>query len=423
MNHDRAQELILDLAYGELAPAEAREVERHVAECTECSAEWARIADTRRASARLADVRDDDRRRAAILAAARQAVAPPPQLHRSRAKLWTAAAGMAVAVLVGGVTLKLTAGRPVDRVASVAPANDEREQEQEHERDASRFDVPPDAKRAAASDGARDAGGAPGVPAPPRPRPTAPRRERTAQAPERTAHAAERVESGGSKAASRDEVASAAAPRSEPLLADGQRAQRESADGVPASAGDAHHGAGEARSGPPAAAPAAAPDSHAAALPAPARALPAPDRAPAAPDRALRSRASLASERADASRAVVAGVESLLASGALAESSRPVTCGADSLQQRSWADGERIRKVVLTARDGASVEGWYDREGRLRALRARSDGPEPTDLRRDLDEHGAVIAEERRITSARDLTPWLPLRDPAHAPADGCRWR
>jgi hypothetical protein len=129
------------------------------------------------------------------------------------------------------------------------------------------------------------------------------------------------------------------------------------------------------------------------------------------------------SERAAASRAVAAGVESLVASGALAESSRHVTCGGDALEQRAWADGERIRKVMLTARDGTTVEGWYDREGRLRALHARSEGPEPIDLRRELDERGAVVAEERRGASARGLPPWLPLRDPGQAPADGCRWR
>jgi hypothetical protein len=448
MTHERAQELILDLAYGELAPDDAREVARHIEECSECAAEWARIASTRRASSRLADPRDDHRRDA-ILSAARQAVARPPARRRSRAAMWTVGAGMAVAVIVGGVTLKLTSGRPVDRLASVAPKADVHERE----RDAAGLHVAADAAGDPARDPARDSasaaasGAASGAasdsgrfaaaPAPPRRPAAAPRQERSAQAPEGTGQAsrsdqpspARRAESGGSKAASREEVASAAPPPSGSVLADAQQVPGDSVDearsgaseargsarAAAASPGEAPDGAAEARSGAPAAAP-VPPDSRAAAQAANDRALPARDRA-------LRSRAPVTSERADASRAVVADVESLLASGALAESSRPLTCGADALEQRSWADGERIRKVRLTARDGTTVEGWYDREGRLRALHARSTVPEPIDLRRELDEHGALVAEERRGASARALPPWLPPRDPGQAPADGCRWR
>ena len=72
MTHLEAKELLLDLAFGELLPARALQVEQHVAGCAECQGERAQLASTRRMASPLAELEEppagfDDR----ILAAAR----------------------------------------------------------------------------------------------------------------------------------------------------------------------------------------------------------------------------------------------------------------------------------------------------------------------------------------------------------------
>ncbi|HET7755467.1 MAG TPA: zf-HC2 domain-containing protein, partial [Anaeromyxobacteraceae bacterium] len=127
MNHERAHDLLLELSYGELETDDAREVERHVTGCPECSAEWERLCGTRRALAGLGAGPRSDARRAAILDAARTAVAAGPRAAAPttrrvrRSTLWALGATAAVATIVGGVTLKLSDGRPLDHVATVAP--------------------------------------------------------------------------------------------------------------------------------------------------------------------------------------------------------------------------------------------------------------------------------------------------------------
>ena len=86
MTHDRAEPLLLDLAYGELSPDEAREVERHAADCAPCAAELEGLLATRRLAARLADAPVPARGRAELLALARRAVAPAPSRRRVRAR-------------------------------------------------------------------------------------------------------------------------------------------------------------------------------------------------------------------------------------------------------------------------------------------------------------------------------------------------
>ena len=54
MTHERAKSLLLDLAYAELSPDEAREVERNAAECASCAAELEGLLATRRLAARQA---------------------------------------------------------------------------------------------------------------------------------------------------------------------------------------------------------------------------------------------------------------------------------------------------------------------------------------------------------------------------------
>jgi putative zinc finger protein len=72
MTHAECQDLLLDLAYGELAPAHASELEAHLAGCEECRKEQAALEQVRRATAPLREVEEpppgfDDR----ILEAAR----------------------------------------------------------------------------------------------------------------------------------------------------------------------------------------------------------------------------------------------------------------------------------------------------------------------------------------------------------------
>jgi hypothetical protein len=72
MTHAEAQELLLDLAYGELPNDRALEAERHLETCADCSRERAQLAATRRSVAPLTEQEEpppgfDDR----ILAAAR----------------------------------------------------------------------------------------------------------------------------------------------------------------------------------------------------------------------------------------------------------------------------------------------------------------------------------------------------------------
>jgi len=55
MNCAESQDLLLDLAYGELPPARAAEVEEHVLGCASCRAEKAQLDEARRAAAPLRD--------------------------------------------------------------------------------------------------------------------------------------------------------------------------------------------------------------------------------------------------------------------------------------------------------------------------------------------------------------------------------
>lgn len=75
MNHELASELLLELAYGDLPPREARDVEAHAAGCDACRAELARIRETRALMARLPVEPPPERGEAILLAAAREAAA------------------------------------------------------------------------------------------------------------------------------------------------------------------------------------------------------------------------------------------------------------------------------------------------------------------------------------------------------------
>lgn len=72
MTHETFQEMLLELAYGELSGREARRIEAHAASCEACRAELARIRETRRAMSALSDEPAPERGENVLLAAARE---------------------------------------------------------------------------------------------------------------------------------------------------------------------------------------------------------------------------------------------------------------------------------------------------------------------------------------------------------------
>ena len=128
MTHEEARDRLLDLAYGELEPAEKQQVERHVSGCAGCAADLDAMARTRAAAALLPDPNPPGGR-AELLEASRRAVAEmarPRRSHWSRPAAWMAVAATILAV--GGVTLRLLDERPrreagPDLVVHGAPAD------------------------------------------------------------------------------------------------------------------------------------------------------------------------------------------------------------------------------------------------------------------------------------------------------------
>jgi hypothetical protein len=113
MSHETFREKLLDLAYGELSPRDARRVEAHARECAACGAELARIRETRRAMSALPDAPAPDAGEAVLLAAARESA-------RSRARprrllpawTWGAAAAAVALLAVGAISYRILAMRP-----------------------------------------------------------------------------------------------------------------------------------------------------------------------------------------------------------------------------------------------------------------------------------------------------------------------
>jgi len=127
MTHEEARDRLLDLAYGELDPAEQQQVEGHVSGCAGCAAELAAMARTRAAAGLLPDP-DPPGGRAELVEASRRAVAEmarPRRARWSRPAAWMAVAATILAV--GGVTMRLLDDGPrreatADRVVGSAPA-------------------------------------------------------------------------------------------------------------------------------------------------------------------------------------------------------------------------------------------------------------------------------------------------------------
>jgi hypothetical protein len=140
MTHERASEKLLDLAYGELSPAEAREVEAHAATCDACRAELAGMRETRALMAMLPAEPAPERGEAILVAAARQAADAARDRRRILPRwLWAGSAGAVAAALVAVVSWQLAKttpestfaerkgdlmgfARPVEQAPSAAPA-------------------------------------------------------------------------------------------------------------------------------------------------------------------------------------------------------------------------------------------------------------------------------------------------------------
>jgi hypothetical protein len=102
--------MLLDRAYGELAPGPAREVEAHLADCASCRAEAARIEETRGLYRRLGE-EPAPGGEGILLAAARQA-AGAGGTRRPGFLAWPRLAiGVALVLVVGGVSVKLLSVR------------------------------------------------------------------------------------------------------------------------------------------------------------------------------------------------------------------------------------------------------------------------------------------------------------------------
>lgn len=112
MSHDAFREKLLDLAYGELPPRDARRLEAHAEGCAECRAELARIQETRRLMAALPQEPAPERGERILLAAAREAAGR--RKARWRIPSWLLAASVVATsiVAVGTVSWRIASMRP-----------------------------------------------------------------------------------------------------------------------------------------------------------------------------------------------------------------------------------------------------------------------------------------------------------------------
>ncbi len=99
MTHEALREKLLDLAYGELSPREAREVEGHAAACAECAAELARMRGTRAVMRKLPEEPAPDAGERILVAAAREASEARARPRRLPRWIWRGSAVAALAAL------------------------------------------------------------------------------------------------------------------------------------------------------------------------------------------------------------------------------------------------------------------------------------------------------------------------------------
>jgi hypothetical protein len=112
MSHEELRDRLLDLAYGELSPREARELEDHAASCEACGAELARIRGTRRLMAALPEEPAPAEGERILLAAAREAAGRRAPRRLVPRWAWTAAVAAASLAAVAAVSWRIVAMRP-----------------------------------------------------------------------------------------------------------------------------------------------------------------------------------------------------------------------------------------------------------------------------------------------------------------------
>jgi hypothetical protein len=112
MTHEELRDRLLDLAYGELAPREAREVEEHAASCEACRAELASIRGTRQVMSALPVEPAPQGPERILVAAAREAARGRAPRRAWPRWLWAAPVVGASLAAVVAVSLRLGPVRP-----------------------------------------------------------------------------------------------------------------------------------------------------------------------------------------------------------------------------------------------------------------------------------------------------------------------
>jgi hypothetical protein len=112
MTHEEIQERLLDLAYGELAPRDAREVEEHAAGCDACRAELARIRSTRSLMSALPLEPAPEAGERILVAAAREAARQRAPRRTRPPWLWSGAIAAASLAAVVALSYRIFAMRP-----------------------------------------------------------------------------------------------------------------------------------------------------------------------------------------------------------------------------------------------------------------------------------------------------------------------
>jgi hypothetical protein len=115
MTHEELQGRLLDLAYGELSPREAREVEAHAASCEACRAELARIQGTRRVMSALPVEPAPERGERVLVAAAREAAGRRRERGPVPRWLWRGALVALPVAAVLAVSVRIIDMRPKGR--------------------------------------------------------------------------------------------------------------------------------------------------------------------------------------------------------------------------------------------------------------------------------------------------------------------
>jgi hypothetical protein len=397
MTHAECQDLLVDLACGELSPRAARAAERHLAACADCRAALSQLRATRRTMGALPPEPAPERGEALLLAAAREEVA---RRRRERPAsilpswLWGAAVGAVSIVAVGAISYRLYGLRP-----RPAPAGEELLGR------GSLPEPPPSAASAAPATpvspttpgpAAKADGAAAGLPAP------ALRQAQPPSVSERVA-GAPAPPAAPVPAAPPQERLAVRAEAENARVADEGRVEQRLADSAPPPPA-----AAAPEAAPPRAAPsgdAAEPGRPGAAQAPPARALAAPS-APAARRRSAEAPApapsegapsALASADAPTRPAAIARYEALSRAGVLRSTSRAFPGCPGERQRRIDRDASGRVVRLATEGDAGTVEQFYAEDGALAAVRVTGAGAGAATV---LDLSGASVAAARAHGSA-----------------------